>query len=378
MSDNIMPMAWNEPGKDEKEKSIWETRGRRGGGGGNDDGPPDLDEVWNNFMRWLKRLFKQSGGGDSDGPNFNDKNIRGLIGIAVVVIVLAYVGLGFYTIAPYQQGVITRLGAYNRTVMSGLNWLPPIIDRLHKVNTENIQSSRHSGWMLTKDENIIFVEVEVQYRVMDAEAYLFNVAQPDNVLGQAADSALRQVIGDSLTEDVLTNRKQFIAESIKDQLIDTLSLYEAGFHVEAVNFKDSKPPEDVKDAFDDVTKSREDRERLKLQAEAYANTLIPEAEGMARRILAEAEAYKEQVVLAATGDAERFDLIVPGYQKAPQVTRTRMYIDAMQEVLNNTSKILISSNAANSMMYLPLDKLMEKQQASSPVIPLKKTEGGKK
>lgn len=350
---NIMPMAWNEPGQEQKPKNNWNPRNQR-----SNDGPPDLDQVFNNIKKWFQDLFKGRKPGISSGGG--DQNPRKLFSIALGLIFALYILFGFYTVAPYEQGVITRLGAYERTVLSGLHWLPRLYKSVHKVNSENIKSSRHSGWMLTKDENILFVEIEVQYRVIDAEAYLFNVSQPDTVLGQAADSAMRQVIGDSLTDDVLTNRKQFIADSIKEQLIDTLNIYDAGFHVEAVNFRDSRPPEDVKDAFDDVTKSREDRERLKLQAEAYANTLIPEAEGAARKILAEAEAYKEQIVLTATGEAQRFDLIVPGYQRAPQVTRTRMYINAIQQVLSNTSKILITSSAANNMLYLPIDKLLEK------------------
>ncbi len=223
--------------------------------------------------------------------------------------------------------------------------------------------------MLTKDENIILVEMEVQYRVIDAEKYLFNVAAPDMVLSQAADSAIRQVIGDTTTDDVLTNKKQHIAEAVKEQLIDILNLYDAGFHIEAVNFRDARPPDEVKEAFDDVTKSREDQERLVHQAEAYANTLIPEAEGAAQKIISEAEGYKERVILEAAGEAQRFNLILPGYLRAPQVTKTRMYMDTMEEVLSKTTKVIISSNSGNNMIYVPLDKIMEKNKIEATNLP---------
>jgi len=274
------------------------------------------------------------------------------------VALVAYFVFGFYTISSYEQGVVTRFGKYSYTVKPGLHWAPPLVDNVQRVITENIKSSRHSGEMLTKDENIVAVEMEVQYRVIDPEKYLFNISAPDGTLGQAADSALRQVIGDSLTDDVLTDKKHQIAEAIKEQLVATLALYDAGFHIEAVNFRDSRPPEEVKDAFDDVTKSREDKERLKLQAEAYSNTIIPEAEGAAKKILSEAEAYKQRVILDATGASQRFNLILPGYLRSPQVTKTRMYLEAMEEVLSNTTKIIVNSGA-NNLVYLPLDKIMK-------------------
>lgn len=352
MQQDIIPMVWNEPGNEDKSKNPW---GRR-----DTNGPPDLDEVFSNLKKRFLGLFgKQSNGSSFQNNSFN---IQIVIMFAVIAIVILYVLSGFYTVASYEQGVITRFGKYHRTVTSGLHWVPRFMDQVQKVNTENLKASKHSGWMLTKDENIIQVEMEVQYRVIDAERYLFNVALPDDVLSQAADSALRQVIGDSTADDVLTNKKQQIAQAIKEQLIDILSLYDAGFYIEAVNFRDSRPPEDVKDAFDDVTKSREDRERLKHQAEAYANSILPQAEGAAKKIIAEAEAYKERVILDAAGEAQRFNLILPGYQRAPHVTKTRMYIEAMEEVFSNTTKIIVNGNASNNMIYVPLDKIIGRKQ----------------
>lgn len=362
-----MPMAWDEPGSGDKNQSPWGKKGK------DTNGPPDLDEVFRNFQKRIKGLFggKNTGGPGGSSQPFNSGNLQIVVMVALGLTLVLYLLFGFYTISSYEQGVTTRFGKYSRTVTSGLHWIPRFVDNVQKVNTENIKSSRHSGWMLTKDENIILVEMEVQYRVIDAEKYLFNVATPDLVLTEAGDSALRQVVGDSLTDDVLTNKKQQIAEAIKELLVEILSRYDAGFHIEAVNFRDSRPPDDVKDAFDDVTKSREDRERLKLQAEAYSNTMVPEAQGAATRIIAEAEAYKEKVILDATGEAQRFNLILPGYQRSQQVTRTRMYLEAMQEVLANTTTVIVSGNAGNNMIYVPLDKLMDRNGRTDTVVPYK-------
>jgi membrane protease subunit HflK len=359
MSDNIMPKAWNEPGSGGKKDNPWGDKNKKNDD--NSDGPPDLDQIFKKLKDQIRKLFGiKSTGGDG----FSKKQSELGIVIVAVVALVAYFVFGFYTVSSYEQAVVTRFGKYSYTVNPGLHWAPPLVDAVQRVNTENIKSSRSSGWMLTKDENIVSVEMEVQYRVIDAEKYLFNVAAPDATLTQAADSALRKVIGDSFTDDVLTDKKQQIAEAIKDQLIETLTIYDAGFHIEAVNFRDSRPPDEVKDAFDDVTKSREDKERLKLQAEAYANTVIPEVEGQAKKIQFEAEAYKERVLLDAIGETQRFNLILPGYQQSPQVTKTRMYLDAMEEVLTKSTKIIVNSNSGNNLIYLPLDKLMDRNKPS--------------
>lgn len=352
-----MPMAWNEPGSGGKKDNPW---GDKGPGGNNESGPPDLEQVFKKIKDQIKALLGMKTGNNPSNPGVNKKNSEFGVLVFAGIAVVAYFVFGFYTISSYEQGVITRLGKYSHTVNPGLHWAPPLVDQLQVVNAENIKSSRHSGWMLTKDENIVSVEMEVQYRVIDAEKYLFNVADPDGILTQAGDSALRQVIGDSLTDDVLTDKKQQIAEAIKDQLLSILTKYDAGFHIEAVNFRDSRAPDDVKDAFDDVTKSREDKERLKLQAEAYSNTIIPEAEGAAKKIISEAEAYRERVVLDAVGETQRFNLILPGYQKSPQVTKTRMYIEAIEEIMGNTTKVVVNGNSGNNLIYLPLDKLMDR------------------
>lgn len=369
MSKNTMIKAWNEPGSGGKKDNPWGDKNNN-----KNDGPPDLDEVFRQFKNRIKGLFGIKGG-NNDGPGFSKGNSDVVVYVVLGVLALSYLVFGFYTISSYEQGVIMRFGRYSHTVTPGLHWAPPLVDMVQRVNTENVKSSRNSGWMLTKDENIVWVEMEVQYRVIDAEQYLFALTSPDVTLSQAADSALRQVIGDSLTDDTLTDKKQQIAESIKEQLVGILALYKAGFYIEAVNFRDSRPPEDVKDAFDDVTKSREDKERLKLEAEAFSNKLIPEAEGRAQRLLTEAEAYKEQVILEAMGETQRFNLILPGYQKAPQVTKTRMYMEAMQEVMQKTTKVVVNGNSGNNLIYLPLDKMMDKNKSESTFVTVQQTPG---
>jgi membrane protease subunit HflK len=333
MCSDILNMVWNEPGNGNNNRK--------------NDGPPDLEEIFNNFFKKLSAAF---GRDKKPGESSNDNNNNNLLISAVLLISLVgYFVIGFYSVYPFEQAVITRFG---------LHWHPRFIDRVIKVKTENIVSSKHGGWMLTKDENILMVEIEVQYRVLDAEKYLFNVTRPDDALREAGDSALRQVIGDSMTDDVLTDKKMQIAESIKEQLIKILKVYDTGIFVQNVNYKDSRPPEEVKDSFDDVTKAREDRERLKLQADAFTNNILPEAEGKAKKMLLEAEAYKAEVILKATGEAAKFNLMQPEYAKAPKVTKYRMYMDTMEAVMQNTSKILVDVDKGNNVIYLPLDKII--------------------
>ena len=231
MSDNIMPMAWNQPGSGDKNKNPWGKKS------GDAEGPPDLDQVFKNIQKRIKALFggdssNQNGGG---GSSVNGK-AQIWLSLGLLIALVLYFVLGFYTVASYEQGVVTRFGKYNRTVNSGLHWVPLFVDKVQKVNTENLKSSRHSGWMLTKDENIILVEMEVQYRIIDAEKYLFNVASPDVVLAQAGDSALRQVVGDSFTDDVLTNKKQQIAEAIKEMAVLIKNVFEIKNLMEDITF----------------------------------------------------------------------------------------------------------------------------------------------
>jgi modulator of FtsH protease HflK len=341
-------MAWNEPGGGGR-KDPWARK---------DGGPPDLEEV---FKRFQEKLFTVFGGSKKDDSDSSKGSTGGGILLILLVAGIIYGALGFYIIKPAENGVITRFGAYNRTVSEGPHWAPKFIESVVVINTGKLSSSRHSGWMLTKDENIIFVEMEVQYRILDPEKYLFSVRDPDRTLKQAADSALRQAIGASTLDgedDVMTVGKSKVAIDIKQQLSDILASYDIGLFLDTVAFKDPKPPEAVIDAFTDATKSREDEVKFKLRAEAYGNKIIPEAEGYAAKLRLDAEAYKESVILAAQGSTAKFNLVLPEYKKAPGVTKTRLYIDAVEDVLSNVSKVMVDVDSGNNLIYLPIDKLL--------------------
>ena len=357
MSHNTMPMAWNEPGKGGKDP--WGRGGSNGNGGNSNDGPPDLDEVFKKFQDKLGTLFRgenQGGGGKKSGS-----------GVLVSLLTLAflYIAAGFFFVKPAEQAVITRFGKYHRTVGEGPRWIPLFIEDKTKVNVQRILSSKHSGSMLTKDENIVSVEIEVQYRIAEPMGYLFKVVGADNVLKQAAESALRQVVGHQTIDFVMTEGRAETRDQITVLLQEILDSYDTGIQVVKVNLNKSKAPDQVKEAFDDVIRAREELEQLKNNAEAYANKLIPEAEGHAERMRVEANAYKQEMILNATGETQKFDLILPEYIKAPEITRKRLYLDTMESVLARSSKVLVDldgkngkGDGSNSLIYLPIDRLM--------------------
>lgn len=345
----IMPMAWNEPGNgNDKRQDPW---------GKNNDSPPDLEQVFKKFQEKLRAAFggKKSGGAGPDGQKPNSGMSYGLI---VTLIALLYLVSGFYIIKPAEQGVITRFGKYNRTVGPGPHWYPQFIEEKDIVNTEELLSTRQAGTMLTKDENLVSVEIQVQYRINDINNFLFKVRDPEKSLYQAAESALRQAVGHNKLDFIITSGRLEIEEQTRKQIVSTLDGYNAGLHIEAVTLKEAKAPEQVKAAFDDVTKAREDRERFIHEAEAYYNKIVPEARGSAQQMIQEAEAYKQETINGAIGNTQRFNLVLPEYKKSPQVTKIRLYIDTIEQVLSNTSKVLIDINAGNNLLYLPLDQLL--------------------
>ncbi|KKD62032.1 membrane protease HflK [Grimontia sp. AD028] len=350
-------MAWNEPGNNGgQDKDPWGNRG------GRDQGPPDLDEVFGKLSRKLSGLF----GGK--GPSFGGSGAAGLGVIAVVGAVIWGVS-GFYTIGEAERGVVLRFGEYDRIVQPGLNWKPTFIDEVEAVNVQAIRSLRGSGLMLTKDENVVRVDMDVQYRVADPEKYLFSVTNADDSLRQATDSALRAVIGDAGLDEILTTGRQEIRERTQVEINRITDRYDMGLLVVDVNFQTARPPEQVKDAFDDVIKAREDEERYVKEAEAYRNDILPKATGRAERLKKEALGYKEKTVNEALGEVAQFEKLLPEYQAAPEVTRNRLYLETMEHVFGNTSKVLIDSQSggSNNLLYLPLDKLMNQapQQRSS-------------
>ncbi len=276
----------------------------------------------------------------------------------IFLIFFVYLALGVYIVKPAEQAVITRLGKYNRITGQGPNWIPIFFEKKQIVNTEKLERSGHYGsYMLTRDENIITVEIEVQYRISDVEKYLFNLAEPDKSLKEAADSALRQVVGYSDLDFLMTLGKEQIASEIHEQLQHILDSYNSGIYVSVVALKDVRIPNDIKSSFDDVIKAQEEKEQLKHQAESFANKVIPEAKGEAFRILETANAYKQEVIFIADGDVIKFKLMLGEYKNAPEVTRMRLYLDALESVFSKTTKVLIDL-ANNSIIYLPIDKFL--------------------
>ncbi|EHH1025724.1 TPA: FtsH protease activity modulator HflK [Vibrio parahaemolyticus] len=352
-------MAWNEPGNNNgnngRDNDPWGNNNRGGQRpGGRDQGPPDLDEVFNKLSQKLGGKFgKKGGGGSSIGGG------SGAIGFGVIAIIAIAVWIfaGFYTIGEAERGVVLRLGKYDRIVDPGLNWRPRFIDEYEAVNVQAIRSLRASGLMLTKDENVVTVAMDVQYRVADPYKYLYRVTNADDSLRQATDSALRAVIGDSLMDSILTSGRQQIRQSTQETLNQIIDSYDMGLVIVDVNFQSARPPEQVKDAFDDAIAAREDEERFIREAEAYKNEILPKATGRAERLKKEAQGYNERVTNEALGQVAQFEKLLPEYQAAPGVTRDRLYIDAMEEVYTNTSKVLIDSESSGNLLYLPIDKL---------------------
>lgn len=343
-------MAWNEPGKDDKDP--WKNKG------GNNQGPPDLDDLFKDLGNKMGGMF-----GGSSSSKGSQNNFSGLVfGIALAVAVVAYVISGFYTIKEAEQGVKLRFGEYVELVNPGLNWNWTFIERVQPVDVQNTRDFTAEGFMLTQDENVVEVEMQVQYRVTNPRNYLFSTTNADDSLRQALDSALRYVVGHSIMDDVLTSGRETVRQSVWSELEKIIEPYNLGLTIVDVNFKNSRPPEQVKNAFDDAIAAQEDEERFRKEAEAYARSIEPIARGQVRRYEEDARAYKEQTVLNAEGAVARFEKLLPEYQAAPEVTRQRLYIDTMEKVYSNTSKVMVDVEGGNSMMYLPLDKIMQQQK----------------
>ncbi len=339
-------MAWNEGGGGDKDP--WSSRG--------DKGPPDLDEAFKKLQRQLSGIFGGGGGGGTPGKGFS----AGMAGIALVIAGIVYGLLGIYQIDVQERGVVYRFGKVLDTeVQQGLHWNPPLIDVVQKENVTQVNSHRHQALMLTEDENIVEVSMTVQYVISSATDYQVNVENPTTSLQQATESALRHVVGSSTMDAVITDGRADIALEVQERLQSYLDRYGTGILVIKVNIDESAPPSQVRDAFDDVVKAREDEQRYINDASAYAESIVPTARGEAQKQLEQANAYRDQVVARATGEASRFEKLLTEYQLAREVTRDRLYIDAMESVFANSSKILIDVAGGNNLMYLPLDKLAQ-------------------
>lgn len=344
-------MTWNEPGNSNNQ-DPW------GGKRKNEQGPPDLDEALKKIQESLTKLFggnsNKGGKKTSSGKTSNAPLIVVLVGAAIL-----WAAGGFYTVDQQERAVVLRFGEFTETVSPGLQWNPPLIDKVTKVNVTQIRTHNSRGVMLTEDENIVEVSLSVQYIINDPKDFYLNVRNPELSLAHATDSALRHVVGSSEMHSVLTEGRELVASNVQERLQRYLDVYKTGLGISKVNIENTQAPKEVQSAFDDVIKAREDEQRVKNEAEAYANQVIPEARGYAQRMREEANAYKEQVVSQATGDADRFTKLLTEYEKAPEVTRERLYIDTMELVLSNTSKVMLDIKDGNNMMYLPLDKLTQ-------------------
>ena len=338
-------MAWNEPGNGKKDP--WSS------GGG--DQPPDLDEVFRKLQRRLGGLF----GGNGDRRSRSGGSGGGLGGLLPIFALLAAGWLiydSIYIVEEAERGVVLRFGKYQRTMQPGANLaFPRPIDRVYKVDISQVRAVTSQGQMLTKDENIVTLNFGTLYRVRDPQNFLFKVRSPTLTIGEAAESALRQVIGDSEMDFILREGRAEISADTAQLLQNILDRYETGLEVTALNLEDVRPPEQVKEAFDDAIKAREDENRYKNEAEAYANQEIPEARGRAARITQEAEAYREAKIARASGESKRFELLLQEYERAPDVTRQRLYLETMEDVLRRASKVVIDVNDGNNVLYLPLD-----------------------
>ncbi len=359
-------MAWNEPGGNDNDP--WGNRKNSGG-------PPDLDDVFKNIKKWFAELSgkpKGSGGGNGGGasrPGLPGGNLSGKgLGLIAGVLVGLWLLSGIYLIQPAQAGVVTQFGKHVKTTTPGPHWrIPWPVQEVEKVDVEQIRTTRLTDQLiLTSDENMVDIDLAVQYNINSAENFLFKVRGPDGTLEKVVEAALREVIGSTLLDSVLTTGSTAVWSATKNDLQSVLDRYQAGINVTSVSLERAQPPEEVQAAFSDAIKAREDKERFINEAEAYMREILPRARGDAQRYLEESEAYKTRVVQAATGESRRFLSLLTEFKKAPNVTRDRLYLDTMEQVLGNTSKVLIDNESGNSLMYLPIDKLIEQRGASTP------------
>ncbi len=344
-------MAWNEPGGS-GDKDPW-------GGRNNDQGPPDLDEAFRKLQQKMGGLF---GGGPRDPASGGGGSGFGGAVLLVVVAAIVWFLSGWYIVEEGRRGVVLQFGAYHDITMPGPHWYPRFVQSVEIVDIENIRSIEmgmrtEDALMLTQDENIIDIKYGVQYKISDPREYLFNVRDPDQTLQEAVESAVREVVGKRRMDPVITGGRTEVAAATQALAQEILDRYQTGLLITSVNMQDAQAPQPVQDAFADAVRAREDKERKKNEAEAYANDVLPKARGRAARMVAEATAYKEQVVAAAEGEAARFSQVLTEYKKAPEVTRKRLYLEAMESVLSRSSKVLIDAEGNNNLLYLPLDRL---------------------
>ena len=361
----------------------WGNRGNDIGGGKRpNQGPPDLEQLWRDFNRRLSGMFEKKGGGSDGGNNggsnnrppieFNPKFLGGGIGLLVALVLIVWLASGFYIVDASQRGLVLQFGKYKESTGSGLNWRLPYPIQSHElVNISGVRTIEvgyrgseknkvlKEALMLTDDENIINIQFAVQYILKDPVDYIFNNRHADDAVMQVAETAIREIVGKSKMDFVLYEGREQIAVNASKLMQDILDRYKTGILISKVTMQNAQPPEQVQSAFDDAVKAGQDRERQKNEGQAYANDVVPKAKGTAARLLQEADGYKQRLVATAEGDASRFKQINTEYAKAPEVTRSRMYLETMQQIYANTSKVMVDTKGQGNLLYLPLDKLMQ-------------------
>ncbi|MEH6628251.1 MAG: FtsH protease activity modulator HflK [Motiliproteus sp.] len=352
-------MAWNQPGGNGNDKDPWGGENRGGGNKGGNQGPPDLDEALRKLQEKMNSIFGGGGGGGKSSGSGGGAAGVGVFALIAVIVAGLWLYKGVYTVNEQERVVVLRLGKYHDTVLPGLHWNPALIDQRFSVNVTRVESKDHRALMLTEDENIVDVALKVQYRISDPKSYVLRVREPEASLGHATESALRHVVGTSEMHFILTEGRALMGDQVQERLQRYMDDYGTGLQISKVNIESTSAPSQVQAAFDDVIKAREDEQRVKNEAESYANGIVPEARGNAQRLLEEANAYKEQVIAIAEGESNRFLQLYTEYSKAPVVTRERMYLDAIETVMSNSTKVLVDVKGGNNIMYLPLDKIVE-------------------
>ena len=381
-------MPWNQPGSGGNDDDPWGQRKRSGNG--RNQGPPDLDEVFRQAKDRIDNIFsRRKGGGGNDGGSTSGGGVpgKGPLSALLVIGLGFWVFTGFYTVDQGEQAIELRFGKFSETNGAGLNWhIPTPVESVEIINTQKVntvqvgyregsrtkQQVPKEALMLTQDENIIDIQLAVQYDIKDPVELLFNVSEfndrelADSVVRQATESAVREIVGRTTMSFAITEGRAELAAETRSLVQSILDRYQSGINIITVEMQDAQPPEPVQDAFADVVRAREDEQRLINLAEAYANDIIPRARGFAARILQEAEAYKASVIAKAVGETSRFDQVLTEYRKAPDITRDRLYLETMEQVFSNTSKMIIDqSDGGNNVMYLPLDQLLRNQNDTS-------------
>ncbi|WP_457913742.1 FtsH protease activity modulator HflK [Candidatus Gillettellia adelgis] len=364
-------MAWNQPGNNGQDRDPWGNgKNNNGHSDGNNKGncnhtSPSFDEIFRKLKKKLSNLdvSKHSKGNSSNTNRLCSKLSNSMIGAIIFIAVTIWASSGFYTIKEAERGVITRCGKFSHLVQPGLNWKPTFVDELHIVNVESVRELAASGVMLTSDENVVHVEMNVQYRVTNPETYLFSVVNADDSLSQATDSALRGVIGKYSMDRILTEGRTVVRNDTQRILEETIRPYNIGITLLDVNFQAARPPEEVKASFDDAIAARENEQQYIREAEAYANEVQPRANGQAQRLLEDAKAYKDRTILEAQGEVARFEKLLPEYKVASDITRERLYLETIEKILSHTRKVLVS-NKGNALIMLSLDQILHNQTST--------------